>query len=379
MRSAALQQINRRAGLVLGLGLTAVAAYNWRLWRRDRAFAAQLQAQRQTVPTLAAHSSVSVLVAAWNEGASIDEHIRSFLSLRYPDIELILCAGGADDTLRRARAYAGPQVRVLEQRAGEGKQMALARCLDHARGTIIYLTDADCRFSDEALSRVLAPIICEGEMAATGEIRPLDRQARKVLPAYLWMIDVVASARGPAYSRGLRGANTALHRDALTAIGGLSFSARTGTDYQLARRLLRAGIAIRYVPASLVPTAYPETIGVYRRKRSRWLRNLIIYGMSDGAYDDVIATARTVGVGALMTALPLSSALTGSISLASWAILITHTLGTRLRYLGFTGALYAWRPPIALLLWLLPLSIIDFAIWALPIIDLLTPQGRNRW
>src|SRR5687768_5466499 len=87
---------------------------------------------------------VSILVAAWNEAEHIDDLIASCLRWAYPRKELVLCAGGADDTLRRARRWEGAGVRVLEQLPGEGKQGALERCLREATGEIIVLTDADC-------------------------------------------------------------------------------------------------------------------------------------------------------------------------------------------------------------------------------------------
>ena len=48
--------------------------------------------------------------------------------------------------------------------------MALARCYDRSSGEIIYLTDADCLFDGEALARLLAPIMNEGEQVTTGRI-----------------------------------------------------------------------------------------------------------------------------------------------------------------------------------------------------------------
>ena len=116
---------------------------------------------------------VSVLVAAWNEGERIEQHIQHFLALRYPNKELILCAGGQDGCYEQALAYqSASQVRVFEQQAGEGKQKALHRCLPYTKGSIVFLTDADCLLDDEAFERTLYPVVAGNTQVCTGSSQP---------------------------------------------------------------------------------------------------------------------------------------------------------------------------------------------------------------
>lgn len=373
------RMIQRHFGKLLLAGLFGVAGHNWRLWRHDRALADRLRAEQPVLPTLERTPRVSVLVAAWNERDRIDAHLRSFQTLRYPNIELILIAGGGDGTLEQARRYTNERVIVLEQQPGEGKQRALAKGFERAGGEIIYLTDADCLYDDEALTRLLAPLINEGEHAATGSSRPLDEQQATILPLYLWFSDVMAGAHSPDYSSGILGRNAALTRHAIETSGGLNFTARTGTDYQLAKRLLAANIAIRYVGASVVASEYPATLRVYRHKQSRWLRNLLLHGRRFGATEDVRLTAQTVATGAIMLALPPMSALLGRIVLLPWTLLVAHAATSKLRYTLFAARRYHRRVPPRLILALLPLTLIDFAIWASPILDLLDPKRREQW
>ncbi len=378
-----LRQINymmqQHAGKLLLTGLLAVIAHNWRLWQRDNNLAARLRAEHPPLPDLSRTPRVSVLVAAWNERAHIDAHVRSFLGLRYPNIELILGAGGSDGTLQHARRYVGERVIVLEQQPGEGKQRTLARCMQHASGDIIYLTDADCLYDDDALKRLLAPMIDGGEHAATGRSRPLEQQQQNTLALYMWTADVMSSAHSSTYSSGLLGRNAALTRQAIERIGGLGFTARTGTDYQLAKRLLNAGIAIRYVGDSIVPSAYPETLRIYRHKQSRWLRNLLLHARRYNAMDDLRLTLRTVTTGLLMLLLPLSAWRLGRLILVAWSLLVAHAVCSKIRYAFFTARLYHRSLPLRFFVGLLPLTLIDFAIWASPVLDLVHPSRRERW
>jgi glycosyltransferase involved in cell wall biosynthesis len=374
-----LRFANRHTPGLLVTGLVGVVFYNSWLWRRDRALADRLCAQRRCVPQLARTPKISALVAAWNEHDQIDAHIQSLLALSYPNIELIICAGGTDDTLESARRYACDRVIVLEQRKGEGKQRAIARCEQYASGEIIYLTDADCRYVDEALVQLVAPLVNEGEQSSTGSSQPLDEQIDQMLPRYLWSSDVMSDARSPMYREGLLGRNAAITRAALKRIGGLDFDARTGTDYQLARRLIQHGVAIRFVGDSSVPSRYPDTLATYRQKQSRWLRNLMLHGRRYRAWHDVAVTMQTIGTGGVMLLAPLTAIVFGRSVIALWSLLVFHATSSKLRYMLFTARLHQravlWNMPITLV----PLTIVDFAVWALTLFDLLDPKRREQW
>lgn len=379
MIRAMKKRADQHAHKLLIAGVAAIWAQNWRWWLRDQQAIARIRAERSMLPTLRHAPRVSVLVAAWNERDHIDAHIESFLALPYPALELILCAGGADGTFEQAQRYASDRVIVLEQHGGAGKQHSLARCLEYATGAIMYLTDADCRYDHVALTQLLAPLINEGEQAATGGSRPLAAQADKLLPRVVWAADVVSSARSGAYSNGMLGRNAAVTRHALHKIGGLAWEARTGTDYQLAQRLIAAGVSIRYVGASVVESEYAESARVYRHKQSRWLRNVLIHGPRFGARADVRATRRTVATGLAMLLAPFASLVLGRAVLALWAVLTLHAATAKLRYAVFAARLHGLALPWRVLAAALPLALLDFAVWASPIVDLLHPGRRDRW
>ena len=371
----------RYYGPLMLVGLAVVGWYNRQLWRRDMGLL-PAAASRESLPDLREWPRtpmVSVLVAAWNESQNIDAHISSFLALGYPKIEMILRAGGSDDTLDRAFRYAETRVVVLEQDPGEGKQRALAHCLERASGEIIYLTDADCIYDEDALTRLLAPLVFEDEQVATGVSRPLDTQLGQLLPFHLWSAEMASSARWGRYIEGLLGRNTVVTRRALDASGGLDFAARTGTDYHLARRLRQHGFVIRYIGASVVPSAYPDSIPVYRQKQSRWLRNLLIHGRRYGAIADIRLTQRTMATGLVMAVSPLLSLVFGSSVLVAWALLVAHACAAKVRYAYFTAMISSRSLPDRYLLSVLPLTLLDFLVWALPIIDYLDPRRRERW
>jgi cellulose synthase/poly-beta-1,6-N-acetylglucosamine synthase-like glycosyltransferase len=362
------------------LGLAAVAWQNWRLWQQDKARLAT--AAQPTLPPPSEWPSVptvSVLVPAWNERQHIDDHIRSFLALRYPRKELILCAGGDDGTYERAQMWAERQVIVLEQEPGEGKQQALRRSLPHARGIVIFLTDADCMLDDETFERTLYPVAIGEEQVTTGGARPIAELMRNPFVSLQAASQVYNAARTPRYAPGLLGRNCAVERSFLEWSGGLEAEAPTGTDYVLAKKLVQAGARIRQIPESRVATEYPTTIKGYVRQQSRWLRNILIHGPRFGAKDEVRASLKTSLVGIAMLLMPLSALLFGRLPFVGWLALVFHAFLSRLRYLKFTSA--ALNTPIEArqVVAQAPMLFLDFYAWSRPLFDYLSAKRRERW
>jgi len=373
------QLANRHAGKLFLLGLVGVAWYNWRQWQRDKARLAELG---KPEPPPDWHEwvelpLVSVLVAAWNEAEMIEQHIESFLSMRYPNKELILCAGGDDGTYEIARRHTGEGMVVLEQQASEGKQAALRRCLAEAGGELIFLTDADCQLNDEAFTRTQAPLVLEREAAATGRSRPLAEQLAEPFTVYQWCTDIYVAAQYGDYVPGILGRNCAVTRQALEQIDGFKVNVRTGTDYHMAKSLLRQGYRIRHVGDSTIESRYPATVRSYWRRQSRWVRNLMIHGPASGAHDEVVMALRTSLVGLAMLLSPLAALLVGPVVLASWGVLFFQAFLAKMRYAGFARLLLRAPVTVRQLVWTPAYLLADFVAWSRPLVDLILQ--RERW
>lgn len=371
----------RHLDKLLLLGLAGVAWHNCRLWQRDKALLARKKEAEplQALETWPDLPLISVLVGAWNEAGTIEQHIKSFLRLRYPRKELVLCAGGDDGTYDLAEAFASDQVLVLRQDAGEGKQRALRRCLERAGGSIIFLTDADCLLDDEAFERTIAPLISEGEMVATGTSKPVSAQRANAFVLHQWFIQLGAAVRSGEYVDGLLGRNAALNRDVLEAIGGFDADVRTGTDYCLAKQVLHHGYRIRHVPDTAVETAFPVTPGDYRRQQSRWLRNVVLHGLRSESYAEVVRAAAPSILGTLMLAGPFLSLLLGPVAVAGWLAALSHALISRVRYMRF-GVLMTGCPfPVIGYLSLPTYMAFDLITWASTLLQYFSKRHRAQW
>ncbi|MCS7283796.1 MAG: glycosyltransferase family 2 protein [Anaerolineae bacterium] len=371
-------------GWVLAGGLFLVALVNLLLWRRYKSVqrvSCSHQKQSQLFSLKQGNlPRVSILIPAWNEADHIRECLSAIHNLRYPNWELVLCAGGTDGTLELARQFAPSGAIILEQQPGEGKQRALQRSLRYATGSIIFLTDADCVLDDETFERTLAPILWGEEVVTTGTRRPLEEQKSHPLVAFQWSHHLWAEAASPMYVDTVDGVNAALRRDVLDRVGGFSVPAPIGTDYTLSRQLQNAGYCIRFVPESRIQTAYCVTLGEYLRQRSRWFRNRFLHGLRYRRWREVATHLWAALTSLGLLAIPLMGGLKSRLLWALWLIAILHVLFSQIR---FTKAAHAQGMPPLPHRWQYGLFFLYLVVgWVANVqglLDSLIPGRRWRW
>lgn len=111
----------------------------------------------------AAPMSVSVIIAAHNEAAHIQNKIRSLLSQCYctAALEVIVASDGStDDTVGLAQAVGDSRLRVLDL-PRLGKTEALNAAVEQARHDVLVFTDADNEWVPDTLEHLLAPLADE--------------------------------------------------------------------------------------------------------------------------------------------------------------------------------------------------------------------------
>ncbi|UVM08204.1 glycosyltransferase [Pseudomonas protegens] len=104
--------------------------------------------------------SVSVIIAAHNEGPHIEHKLRTLLQQDYPttDLQIILASdGSSDDTVATALGVRDSRIVVLDL-PRVGKAGALNAAVELARNDILVFTDADNQWSHDTLGKLLAPL-----------------------------------------------------------------------------------------------------------------------------------------------------------------------------------------------------------------------------
>jgi cellulose synthase/poly-beta-1,6-N-acetylglucosamine synthase-like glycosyltransferase len=135
--------------------------------------------------TGAQEPSITLVIAAYNEGPGIDARLQNLLGLDYPRerLEILLGLDGcSDETAAHARAYAAQGVHVIEFATRRGKPSVLNALVSKAQGTIVVFGDARQRFDAQALRALVAPFAdpqvgaVSGELVLTeGDGKPLER------------------------------------------------------------------------------------------------------------------------------------------------------------------------------------------------------------
>jgi len=167
--------------------------------------------------------SVSIIVAAYNESASIEWKILNLLALDYPapKVEIILSLDGpTDDTELVARKYEAGRVRVLLLEQHGGKAEALNRAVAKATGDILVFADARQLLDLTAVRELVSNFEDVTIGAVSGELMLLDesgKEARDALGLY-WR-----------YEKTLRLMESAIH----------STMGATGALYAIRRELYR--------------------------------------------------------------------------------------------------------------------------------------------
>lgn len=109
--------------------------------------------------TAPARPSVSVVVAAHDAEATLDECIRSLLALRYPreGLELVVVDNASHDRTREVVERFAGEVALVEE-ARRGPSAARNAGIRRSRGEVIAITDADCTVDPGWLAALVEPL-----------------------------------------------------------------------------------------------------------------------------------------------------------------------------------------------------------------------------
>jgi cellulose synthase/poly-beta-1,6-N-acetylglucosamine synthase-like glycosyltransferase len=244
-------------------------------------------------------ASVSIIVCAHNEAASIGAKLRSvFASVRGRSeaIEIIVCDDGSTDgtasiiaTLARESSF---PFRLMRLPRG-GKAAALREAIRTAAGDILVFSDADPLWDEATLGELLRPFADPSVGAVAGEVRSL----RSAHPG-AWR---AGEALFRGYESAIRAAEDRLF-GCVSADGGL-FALRADLaepvpgdvtdDFFLSTAAVMRGYRIAFQPSAAVYEVAPDGQRQHFRRRVRitvrgltglWRRRELLNPFRTGAY-----------------------------------------------------------------------------------------------
>jgi peptidoglycan-N-acetylglucosamine deacetylase len=219
---------------------------------------------------------VSVVMAAYNEGAVIARTLGALLSTDYKgEMEVIVVDDGSrDETAAEVERVAqlDSRVRVLQQE-NRGKARALQRALSAVRHGIVVFIDADTHFQRDTLSSLLQPFADQGIGAVSGHakvgnLRKFIARCQALEYTCGFNLDRRAYNRWNCITV-VSGAISAIRKAAIDKAGGLSLET-LAEDTDLTLTLHKDRQRIVYVPQAIGWTEAPESVRTLARQRFRW-------------------------------------------------------------------------------------------------------------
>ena len=268
---------------------------------------------------------ITVVIPAYNEELTIRESTANILSLRYPNLEVVIVVDGAtDDTLEvlqsgfdlipihpvyqqrvptadvmRIFRSASEEDLIVVEKVNGGKADAMNVGLNVGSGELICFIDADTLIAPTALQQLAVPFQEDDAVVATGG---MVRHTNGATVRHGRTIDLrapdnmLAAAQAVEYLRAflvgrlgwnklggnllISGAFGLFRRERLLEIGGYHYRS-VGEDMELVVRLRRRGYEtgrpakVVFMTAACSWTQLPESGRILAAQRGRWYRGLI--------------------------------------------------------------------------------------------------------
>ncbi|MDH5823965.1 glycosyltransferase [Luteimonas sp. RD2P54] len=237
---------------------------------------------------IADYPDLCVLVASYNERATIADTLRSLEAQDYPgQVEvLVIDDGSTDGSFDIARDEAalrsrpGMLQRVLAMPANGGKARALNAGLAATTQELVVTIDADSYLRPDALRKLVERFLSDppGTVAVAGCVLVRNSRSNWLTRAQEWdyFHGIAAVKRMQSMYHGTlvaQGAFSLYTRTALVRVG--AWPECVGEDIVLSWALLRTGARVGYCEDACLFTQVPETVGQFARQRRRWSRGLM--------------------------------------------------------------------------------------------------------
>jgi cellulose synthase/poly-beta-1,6-N-acetylglucosamine synthase-like glycosyltransferase len=212
--------------------------------------------------------TVSLIIAAYNEGAVIAAKVANALALRWPRerLEIIVCSdGAADDTVARARA-AGADLVLDLPRAGKLRTQDAG--VAAASGELLAFSDANSSWEPDALAALAAAFEDPAVGYACGQVRFVQAAEGRVADnqeGLYWRYEMALRAR-ESRLRSVTAGNGAIY--AVRRESYLIIDERMDHDLCFPFMLVKRGQRAVYVPAARASEKMvPSIDGEFARKR----------------------------------------------------------------------------------------------------------------
>ena len=240
--------------------------------------------KRPAVPKHSHYPSVTVLVAAYNEAASIEDTVRSLMRQTYPG-ELhvtVINDGSVDNTANIVKSLLPEfsNLSLIDLTKNGGKANALNQGLAACTSEFVITVDADCWIWKHGIQNLVGRRLADppNTRAVAGAILIRNSRDNWLTKAQEWdyFLGIAAIKRIQSLFQGTlvaQGAFSLYDRSTLVEVGGWPHT--VGEDIVLTWKILRAGYRVGHAENAIALTRCPDNLTQFIRQRQRWSRGLI--------------------------------------------------------------------------------------------------------
>lgn len=220
--------------------------------------------------------SVTFLVPAYNEEASVENTVNALVDLDYPKDKkriIIINDGSKDKTAEISRVLAKKYAEVeLFDKANSGKADSLNQALKKVTSELFAVVDADSYpkkdalmkmvgyFEEEGVAAVTSRVLVKNKQTILGKFQVLDYSIIAWTRKLLDFVDSVYVTNGPL---------SVYRVDAAKKVGGFDTKNLT-EDIEITWHLLSTGHKTRMSYNAIVYTTVPESLKIWIKQRVRW-------------------------------------------------------------------------------------------------------------
>lgn len=233
---------------------------------------------------------VSIMVPAHNEGIVIVKTVQALLKFNYPHdrYEVIVINDNSDDDsadllAELQKEHPTRNFKVINTdniTGGKGKSNALNIGFKSAVGDVIAIYDADNTPEPNALRYLVAELQQNDDYGAViGKFRTRNKEVNLLTRfinvetlSFQWMAQAGRSQMFKLCT--IPGTNYVIRRSIIEEIGGWDDKA-LAEDTEISFRIYKMGYRIKFQPAAVTWEQEPQTVDVWFRQRTRWVKGNI--------------------------------------------------------------------------------------------------------
>lgn len=233
---------------------------------------------------LTSYPGITILIAAYNEAASIKDTLVSIDFQKYPgNLQVIVINDGSQDETSNIIKKSEKEfswLTLLDLEKNAGKAHALNEGLKLAKHNLIITIDADSYLHSVALINIVERYLLDppNTRAVAGKILVRNSRENLLTRTQEWdyFLGISATKRMQSLYQGTlvaQGAFSIYDRNALVEVGG--WPECVGEDIVLTWALLNAGYRVGHCEDACMFTNAPTTLRVFIKQRQRWARGMM--------------------------------------------------------------------------------------------------------